>query len=326
LILRINRAAAYFRKALENGEIEPSQQILAQVARLVWLFHVSPIPVTIEILKNAFTANFLDREEGLIMEPDGKAFAALCKGGNVRITDFDPVILSYLRCGYIPAQVLRDFIEQVRSATISAEYQRRSLEAYEPYGRNFRANREEVIRPVRQLLDDYADKMDLTTLKSHCEFLETFGSPTTEWWFPHVKARVASLDRADCELYLSVLKDGAARELVQQRLIDLTAAFDAKATIERIVEQQGWSEEDFNALNSVPERQYEEWIRNEEGDLLRLLGPFLRTCLALPQEGARWQVGQKIIGILQGIAAENPVNQQRVRRVLGIQDTSGKSG
>jgi hypothetical protein len=256
LILRVKRALSYLRERLKTEDLQITAEDAAQIARVVWLYHVSPIQLTKEKLHSAEIRRYLRRDDTNFGTPADRELSTLAEAGDVRPSDLDELVLTYLKNGYLSAESLKEFGAKVESTTARAEYQRREREAYDPYVRNFRASTEEIVAPVQKLLDDYADKIDLRSLRNHCQFLEAFGYPTSSWWRQHVSAFAPSLDTNGCKQYLQVLTDPDARSVVENRAATLKAEYDPRSAIERIARNRGWSEDDMDSLNSLPDSYY----------------------------------------------------------------------
>ena len=318
LILRIKRATRDLKEALAGFDLKVGDDDLRQSSRIVWLFHVAPIPITDETLKNCWMQNHTHRSDRDGSSTVAKEVSELAKAGGLDLTDLDSLIVEYLRCGFFPHEALDKFAQEVRTGRQKLEYQHRSRAAYVPFTSNFQATPEEAATPVERLLDDYADKIDLETLKRHCDFVAGFGRPTAKWWVQHVQAVAPNLTDYLLKEYLTVVTDSAAREILERRHADLTETFDAKATIHRIAKQQSWHEDDMAALNSLPADFYRDWFRSEDGDFLVMIRSFLRVCPATPPGGNGPAVREKIVQVLQGIACENPANEMRVHDLLKL--------
>jgi hypothetical protein len=318
LILRVKRALSYLRERLKTENLQITAEDAAQIARVVWLYHVSPVQLTNEKLQSAAIGRYLRREDKNFGTSADRELSTLVENADVRPSDLDELVISYLRNGYLSAESLKEFAAKMESTTARAEYQRRQREAYDPYLRNFRPSTEEIVAPVQKLLDDYADKIDLVSLRNHCQFLEAFGCPTSIWYRQHVSAFASGLDINGCRQYLQILTDPDARSVVESRAAKLKAEFDPQAAMERIVQNRGWSEDDINSLNSLSDSYYLNWFRNDEGELLSLLRSFLSICRALPEQGPRWELGQRLTRLLRDVAKDNLANQMRVSKFFEI--------
>jgi hypothetical protein len=319
LILRAKRAIRDVQGALERSGLNLEKDDLAQIARVMWFYHVSPRPVTIETLKKCYTQNFLARSRREENSQEDKEIAELADAGGLQLTDLDELVVEYLRCGYLSDEALANFVREETKRRQKGEYQRRSWDAYRPWANGFRAGLNEVVEPVEKLLDDYADKIDLGTLRSHCDFLSGFGRDTTKWWVQHVKSSAPSLDPHWLKEYLAAVSDPTAQEILKQRQAALVKTFDAKATIRRIVEKQSWHPDDIAALNLFTADYYREWLRTEKDeDFLSTLRGFLRICNPSSSDSNNAALGDKLVEVLREIAAENPVNERRVYVLLGV--------
>jgi hypothetical protein len=324
LILRIKRALSYFRQALTKDGFQITLQDASQIARLVWLYHVSPTQLTLEKLKHVAVHRYLDESARKTATAEDRRTGDLYTRGGVRFTDLDELILSYLECGYLAPESLKRFRAQIESTIARADYQRRDREAYDPYTANFRATAEQVTAPAEKFLDEYADKIDLGSLRRHCEFLEAFGVSTAKWFCQHVTTVVGELDAEACKQYLSVIHDPVVRTLLERRAAVLKDEFDPKKTIERIVRSRSWHEDDLSALNSMPDSYYIDWFRTDAGELLSPLRSFLSICNAFPQAGTGGELKQKLIRVLREIAKDNLANEIRVSKFLQIPLSDGQ--
>lgn len=319
LILRIKRGIRDLQSALKGFDLQAGDDDLKQVARIIWLFHVSPTSVTAETLKNCYTQNFFGRADPQNSPQNENEVVELAKAGGVVLTDLDPLLLDYMRCGYFSEATLEGFAQDVRTGQKKAEYRERSREAYAPHTNNFRAPPDAVAIPVERLLDDYCATMDLETLKSHCDFIASLGRPATKWWVQHLDAVASTLNEYDAERYLAIVTDPAAVKILENQRASRSQAFDAKAAMRRIAEQENWNEGDMAALDSLPAQYYRDWFLSETGEgFLVMLRSFLRVCSAAPAETNRSSLVEKLVLILQEIARENPANEMRVHGMLRI--------
>lgn len=319
LILRAKRAIRDVEHALKKSGFDADKDDLAQIARVMWFYHVSPRPVTVETLKKCYTQNVLTRSRREENSEEDKQIAELADAGGLQLTDLDELVVEYLRSGYLSDEVLAEFVSEEKKRRQKAEYQRRSWEAYRPWANDFRAGLSEVVEPVEKLLDDYADKIDLQTLRGHCDFLSGFGRETTKWWVQHVKSFAPSLEPHWLEEYLAGVPDHAALEILKQRQASLVETFDAKATIWRIVEKQSWHPDDIATLNLLSSEHYRKWLRTEQDEgFLSTLRGFLRICHPSSSESNSAALGNKLFEVLREIAGEDPVNERRVYVFLGV--------
>ena len=316
LLLRIKRALRDFSKLMEGREPRVTEEDLSQVAALTWLFYSSPLPVDGKTLSGGWVRRRMGRPGDISREE--KRQDELIIAVNLQPTTLDQLVLNYLITGYFSESLTKKYQEEELTGNEKEEYQRRNREAYGPYTNNFRALLKEVADPVKKLLDDYADKIDIRTLKMHCDFIAELGFATGKWWQRHVEAFVSKWDLDGCRQYLEVVTDPATIAILRNRQRELAENFDPKAAILRITKSSSWHPDDITNLNCVSELKYFKWFNREGGDFLVVLRSFIIMFLMNPGDGAASTLRDKIFNVLHKIARKNRVNEMRIYGFLGV--------
>ena len=318
LIQRIRRGIRFFRETATKLNIPVEDATLVQMAKIIWHFHVSPVPLKDEVtLVMSIWGHMGGRNEDESSEGDKEAIR-LAREVGLHTTPFDKLMLEYLNHGYLSEDFLREFADE-QNARHHAEKLESEVDAViHLYDKNFLSSEATIAAAVEQLLERRFLELSLSQMKMLTGFLDAFGRPSASWWRQHVNAVAPTRTTDGCKAYLSVLTDPEARQVIQSRLDTLVEPFDPMAVILKIGEHQGWGRDDLHKLNAVDAEVYKTWLRTADGDLFSPLRGFLEQFANAPEGTPELQIHSKLVGVLTELAGESPANRLRVKYIFGL--------
>jgi hypothetical protein len=292
VIKRCHLAVKEFEGHFATLGEERRTRLLEQVIVLACLFYQFGGRIDFSHIQNFYMRSLFSKEEEA--ETDE---SKILKQIAYQSTEFDDVILGYLRTGMFDSVAISALIEKQTTVSQREVLTQKEREIYKLVWANFHGTGKEFCEKLTSFLDEnlhmlaWDDVFQATrTLK-----LAGFKGDIHKWTDAFIVNRASHFTFEQCQTFAGVAHSLSATKAIQNRRDTILRQRHPKEVIYAMVMNSGWSQEDTATLDAYSIDEYVAWFRAEKDErLLNVLSHFVQT-FNPAQSQPEWKaIGEKI--------------------------------
>lgn len=262
-------------------------------------------------------------DPGTLSEAERKWVDLLDRYGFTNVDDMDLVLLDAVRNGYIDTDRLTIHAERLDAKHKAVQSDQALNDAWALVHDSFDDNADEVLN---RMVAAYTENIAVVTphaMESLVDLLKAIGhedvaKDAIEFYMDQRGNEPREFYDLASHPFLSRFTDPDLAKAFEEKLAAFKVEFDPASTLQRIEEDQGWSQKDIDALCALSVADYKKMFKTERGSRMRSI---VRAAVGFERIGNRGTEYDPIITkarkALEEIAAESQLNARRVNKLVG---------
>lgn len=241
-----------------------------------------------------------------------------------RPSDADTLIIKYLRTGFFEPSLNEKLLEADRQMVQQQITWDDIEKTFRLFNANFGSDVEEFTARLEKFFYRNMSVIGWNTFRQGLDALRMLGldAEADKWTNEFIQLKAPSFSFSECKTFAKLQLSERSQQAITDRRAAILNERRPKKIITKMMEDQGWSEEDTAALDQYDTTYYEEWFKSDQDEnLLSLLAEFVRFFNPYgPSDQVGKSIGIKVFSALRNIADGNKFILAKITQVIGISE------